>query len=85
MIHFTVFALIIAMFAMLWRVVKGKTDFDRILAANLFGTKTVGLIVVISLIFNDEMLIDIAFVYALVNFITTIGFMRYFAGEDKKA
>jgi multicomponent Na+:H+ antiporter subunit F len=82
MLTIAAISLIISMMAMVVRAWLGKTDFDRILASNLFGTKTVALIVVISLIFENSMLIDIALVYGMINFITSIGFLRFFSVKD---
>ncbi|NDF13016.1 MAG: pH regulation protein F [Proteobacteria bacterium] len=67
-----------AMSLLLIRAVKGPTLPDRILAVNAFGTKTVALVALISLIFKDTMLVDIALVYAIINFITTIALLKYF-------
>ncbi|MCP5361439.1 MAG: cation:proton antiporter [Hyphomicrobiales bacterium] len=61
------------------RVLLGPTPYDRILAANTFGGQTVMLIVVLAVILQESMLIDIALIYALINFIATIGFLKFFA------
>ncbi|WP_246139675.1 monovalent cation/H+ antiporter complex subunit F [Parahaliea aestuarii] len=50
--------------------------FDRVLAANLFGTKTVLLIATISYLFGSPDFLDIALVYALINYISVIGVLR---------
>lgn len=67
-----------SMVLVLLRALKGPTIYDRILVANAFGTKTMVLIVLIGLMMDDPMFLDIALVYALVNFITTVGFLKYF-------
>lgn len=67
-----------AMTLVLFRAVRGPTVPDRILAVNTFGTKTVALIALIAVLFNDAMIIDVALVYAIINFITTIALLRYF-------
>lgn len=61
-----------------------RTDniFDRILAANSIGTKIVIFILAISMLFNDAMFIDVALIYALTNFITTIALLKYFTKKD---
>lgn len=60
------------------RAALGKTMFDRILAANLIGTNIV--LVILFLGFEDESksYIDVALVYAFLNFVATIGFLRFF-------
>lgn len=62
----------------LLRAFLGPTLFDRILAVNMFGTKTVLLIAVLGVISGQASLIDIALVYALVNFIGIIAVLRFF-------
>ena len=63
----------------LYRVVAGPHIIDRIIGVNVIGTKTIAVIVLTGYLFNRvEFLIDIAFVYALINFIGTLAFSRYF-------
>ena len=63
----------------LYRVLFGPTIVDRITGVNVIGTKTIALILIIGLIFKQvDMFIDIAFTYALINFIGTITFSKYF-------
>ena len=63
----------------LYRVLFGPTIVDRIIGVNVIGTKTIALILIIGLIFKQvDMFIDIAFVYALINFIGTIAFCKFF-------
>lgn len=50
--------------------------FDRILAANLFGTKTVLLIACISYFLDSPLLLDVALVYALTNYLGVVGVLR---------
>lgn len=62
----------------LLRAVLGPTLYDRILAVNMFGTKTVLLIGVSGFLFGRPDFLDIALVYALINFIGVIAVLRYF-------
>jgi multicomponent Na+:H+ antiporter subunit F len=48
------------------------------LAANSFGTKIVLLIAVIGYLSGRPAFLDIAIVYALINFVTTIALMKFF-------
>ena len=57
-------ALCVAMLLALVRALLGPTLFDRVLAVNSFGTKTV--------------LTDIALLYALINFIGTLAVLKFF-------
>ena len=62
----------------LYRVVAGPHIIDRIIGVNVIGTKTIAVIVLTGYLFNRvEFFIDIAFVYALINFIGTLAFSRY--------
>ncbi|AHC39335.1 monovalent cation/H+ antiporter subunit F [Ehrlichia sp. Wisconsin_h] len=79
MLVLTVCVLLFCMGMMLVYLSIGKTIYDKILAANLFGTYSMILIVVIGII-NDtfSLFIDVSLVYVCINFISTIGFMRFF-------
>ncbi|HEV7692278.1 MAG TPA: monovalent cation/H+ antiporter complex subunit F [Hyphomonadaceae bacterium] len=70
--------LLIAMAMMIARALLGPSHYDRILAANSFGTKTVLLIAVIGFAFGRPAFLDIAIAYALINFVTTIALMKVF-------
>lgn len=61
------------------RVILGPTVLDRILGANVIGTITTILLLVIGFLFeNVGMFVDIAIAYALLNFIATLGATKYF-------
>ena len=70
--------LVAAMALMIVRAIAGPSQYDRILAVNSFGTKTVLLIAVIGYLFGRPDFLDIAIVYALINFVTTIALMKVF-------
>lgn len=69
--------LVVVMLMALVRAFAGPTFFDRVLAVNLFGTKTVLLISVMGFLFGRPEFLDIALVYALMNFISVIALLRY--------
>ena len=69
--------LVLVMLMALIRAFAGPTFFDRVLAVNLFGTKTVLLISVLGFLFGRPEFLDIALVYALMNFISVIALLRY--------
>ncbi|MAV86886.1 MAG: pH regulation protein F [Rhodospirillaceae bacterium] len=75
-------AIIIAMILILIRGVLGPTIYDRILAVNLFGTKVMLLIAVLGFLDGRPEFLDIALVYALINFIATIAIMKFWGGTD---
>lgn len=74
--------IIISMLLLLVRAIMGPTVFDKILAANLFGTNIILLIVIIGYSNGNKSYIDIALVYAFLNFIGTIGLLRYFKAQS---
>ena len=72
-------AILTASLLCLYRVVFGPTIIDRIVGVNVIGTKTIAVILLVGIIFsNVDFFIDIAFVYALINFIGTLAFSKYF-------
>jgi multicomponent Na+:H+ antiporter subunit F len=70
-------ALLVCMVMTLVRSILGPTVFDRVLAVNSFGTKTVLLIAVIGFLSGRPDFLDLALVYALMNFIGTIAVMKF--------
>jgi multicomponent Na+:H+ antiporter subunit F len=71
-------ALLIAMLMALFRAFAGPSLFDRVLAVNSFGTKTVLLIGLLGFLTERPEFLDIALLYALVNFIGTIAVLKFF-------
>ena len=74
----TLIALLVTMFIAIIRALLGPSVYDRILAANMFGTKTVMLIAVYGFFTQRPDFLDIAIVYALINFIGVIAILKYF-------
>jgi multicomponent Na+:H+ antiporter subunit F len=70
-------AVLVTMSLALVRAAAGPTVFDRILALNMFGTKTVLLIAVVSFLIDRPEFVDLALVYALMNFIGVIAVLRF--------
>ena len=69
------------------RIILGKTTFDRILAVNSLGTVIVIGISIHGFYSNRPEFLDIAIVYALINFIGTVAVLKLFStgslGGDK--
>lgn len=72
------FAILTVMMIALARAFLGPTLHDRILAVNLFGTKTVLLIALAAYLADAPDYLDIALVYALINFVSIIGVLQFF-------
>jgi multicomponent Na+:H+ antiporter subunit F len=75
-------AVLAAMALVLARALLGPTIYDRILALNSFGTKTVLIIAVYGFFSGRPDFLDIALVYALINFAGTIAVLKYFEYGD---
>ena len=69
------------------RIILGKTTFDRVLAVNSLGTVIVIGISLHGFYSNRPEFLDIAIVYALINFIGTVAVLKLFStgslGEDE--
>lgn len=72
-----VVAIVVTMILALVRAAWGPTVFDRILALNMFGTKTVLLISVFSFVINRTDFLDVALLYSLINFIGVVAVLRF--------
>ena len=73
-----VVAILVTMFLALIRTFLGPTEYDRMLAANSFGTKTVLLLALGGYALSWNSFLDVALLYALLNFVGTIAVMRFF-------
>jgi multicomponent Na+:H+ antiporter subunit F len=69
-------AILVAMGIALTRALLGPTIYDRVLAVNTFGTKTVLLIALLGFLTGRPDFLDISLVYALINFIGTIAVLK---------
>ena len=70
-------AILITMGLALVRAAMGPTVFDRILALNMVGTKTVMLIAVVCFITNRTDFLDLAILYSLMSFIGMVAVLRF--------
>jgi len=74
-------AIVISLMAVMtiYRAVAGPTDIDRIISVGAIGTKTVILLLLMGLIYKRlDMFVDIALCYAIINFVGTLLFAKYF-------
>lgn len=78
MLTAAIIAIIVTMMLALIRAIQGPTEYDRMLAANAFGTKTVLLIAIGGHALSWHSHLDVALLYAMVNFVGTIAVMRFF-------
>lgn len=73
---------LITMALALARGMLGPSVFDRVLALNTFGTVTVVAIAVLGFLMGRPEFLDIALLYALINFIGTIAVLKYLQYGD---
>ncbi|MGB5069190.1 MAG: monovalent cation/H+ antiporter complex subunit F [Albidovulum sp.] len=71
-------AVFAAMLLVLYRLYAGPTLYDRVLAVNAFGTHTVLLIGIMGFLSDRPEFLDIALLYALINFVGTITILKFF-------
>lgn len=70
-------AILVTMGLALARALLGPTIYDRVLAVNMFGTKTVLLLAVVALLSGRPEFLDLALVYALINFIGVLAVLQF--------
>jgi multicomponent Na+:H+ antiporter subunit F len=70
-------AVLVAILLFLVRALLGPTTYDRILALNALGTKTVIFVALLGFIFGRPDFLDIALLYALINFVATIAILKF--------
>jgi multicomponent Na+:H+ antiporter subunit F len=72
------FAILVTMILALTRALLGPSVYDRVLAVNLFGTKTVLLLSVIAFLYGRPDFLDLALAYALINFVSVLAVLVFF-------
>ena len=72
-----IIGVLVTMLLALVAAVRGPTVYDRILAVNMFGTKTVLLIAVSGFLAGRPEFLDLALVYTLINFIGTVAVLKF--------
>jgi multicomponent Na+:H+ antiporter subunit F len=77
MLTVTALALLVAMAMAMTRALLGPTVYDRVLAVNMFGTKTVLLIAVLGFLTGRPDFLDLALLYALINFVGTLAVLKF--------
>ena len=82
MISLNIYLALIAIATLLsmYRVFRGPTTVDRLVAVDIMTTVTTGLMVVFALYYGRMIYISVALVYALLAFGGVIAFARYLEG-----
>ena len=78
MFEICLIVLLASIIILLYRVYLGPTLYDRVIAVNSIGTIAVLLIGVLGFLTERPDFLDIALLYALINFIGTIAVLKFF-------
>ena len=85
MYYIVTIALLVTMSLALVRALIGPSIYDRVLAMNMFGTKTVLLVSVIAFLFGRPDFLDLALAYALINFIGVLAVLEFIQRRTLRA
>lgn len=77
--------LLLNLCAGIWRVLRGPTTTDRMLAAQLFGTTVVAILLLLAQVSGNPALRDVALVFALLAAVTAVAFVQRVWLEDKES
>ena len=76
------YIIILACFLCLFRVCKGPTGADRLVAIDMLGILIVGLCAILSISTNRSWYIDIGIAWALQSFISILALSKYLEGKS---
>ena len=75
-------AIVLTMVLAIIRALAGPSVYDRVLAVNMFGTKTVLLLSLIAFLYGRPDFLDLALAYALINFISVLAVLSFFENRE---
>ena len=78
-------AILVTMILAVVRALQGPTVYDRILAVNMFGTKTVLLLAVICFLAERPDFLDMALAYALINLVGVLAVLEFTQNKAPKS
>ena len=84
MYYLVTIATLVTMGLALTRAILGPSVYDRVLAVNMIGTKTVLLLSVIAFLFGRPDFLDLALAYALINFIGVLAVLEFFRSRARR-
>jgi len=84
MYYIVIAAILVTMVLALIRAILGPSVYDRVLAVNMFGTKTVLLISVVAFLYGRPDFLDLALAYALMNFIGVLAVLEFFRRRSER-
>lgn len=71
-------AILVTMGLAIVRALLGPSVYDRVLAVNVFGTKTALLLAVVAFLYGRPDFLDLALTYALINFVGVLAVLEFF-------
>jgi multicomponent Na+:H+ antiporter subunit F len=77
-------AILVTMVLALIRALLGPSVYDRVLAVNVFGTKTVLLLSVIAFLYGRPDFLDLALAYALINMVGILAVLEFFQNRSRR-
>lgn len=79
LLSFALVTIVLLMLPCGWRAWQGPTIGDRLLAIDLIATLLAGVMVILALLFEQDILVDVALAISALSFIGTVGISRYVA------
>lgn len=80
--NFAIIILVILLFLCLFRVWRGPTLADRMVAIDILGILVVGVCVLLAVVAKQKFLIDIALAWIFLSFIGTLALAKYLSGKE---
>ncbi|KKK39318.1 monovalent cation/H+ antiporter subunit F [Mesobacillus campisalis] len=77
LLYIALFLITVAMFGLIYRVIKGPTTPDRVVALDALGITLVAVIAILSIILRTNAFLDIILLIGILAFIGTVAFSKY--------
>ena len=77
----TVLCLVVLMALATVRLVLGPTAPDRVIALDAVNTLVIASMIILGVIFNEIIFVDVAIVYGILSFVSTLYIAKYIGGE----
>lgn len=61
----------------MYRLIKGETQFDRVVGLDVINVCIIGVLVTIAVITKNQLYVDVAIVYSILGFLETIVFAKF--------
>ncbi len=81
---FSIIFLSATIFICMFRAIKGPSAADRLIAVNVIGTKIIVLILIVSFLLHETYFVDVAIVYALISFLSSILISKFIENSGGK-